>query len=283
MRPSWFLLIPVLSLCFACGCKKAVPPESYLYYGSMAGARVPNGVQFYLDDKVIGTVKGSLSFRLPHGTLLSTSFHRLTLRLATPCGLTPPVRLKVRSLTEQAERKKQEEEPNSGHHVTLEVEGNPTWPRSAMFWVDNGEEFKRKVAIGQVSIGAGYVTERNVGTTLYGLDCAAQHDLFVDGNKVGVLDQPTAQADVVPLYFVTADAKACYRFRSFQYAPAGTPGSAFEDNLTLSGATIYPLPNPPTYFLRTAPARSTNTGRSYELTLTKCKDGDTTPVSPSVP
>jgi hypothetical protein len=132
MRPSGYLLIPVLSLCIVGGCKKAVPPESYLYYGSLAGVRVPDGVQLYLDDKVVGTVKGSLSFRLPHGTLLSTSFHRLTLRLATPCGLTQPVRLKVRALTEQAERKKQEDEPNSGHYVTLEVEGNPTWPKSAM-------------------------------------------------------------------------------------------------------------------------------------------------------
>jgi hypothetical protein len=209
-----------------------------------------------------------VTLRLSREKLLSRT--PITLRLPTPCGLTEPVPVAFEGLDEAAESKKREDEPTAALNVTARLSGTPNWPKRSTFWVDSGKSFEHKLKVGQADLAVSSYTQRSLGVAVYGLDCAPQHDLTVDGKKVAVLERPPPNGSAEALYFVTADAGACYELRWLEYVKPGAPAGALPAPRSLRGASFYPLPDRPTYVIDLAPPRAQGDGTVIEIGRVDC-------------
>lgn len=171
----------------ACG-NKSKPTEFQYNLAFAKDSPVPNDAVLYLGEQKLASVQRPggeyprVSFKLPASTLLHEQVAQLGFRFETPCGRSKPIRVRLPDV-------KARELEWRGHDspfipLDAELEDPTALPTLSRFWVDRTSA-SSKVRVGEAEL----VSEEGKPVDLWQLDCAARHDVTVDGKKVGVVSK----------------------------------------------------------------------------------------------
>ena len=283
-----------LLLASCAGCAKKPDPNQYRYAASFGeGSRVPLNGKLYLGDRPLGPIsvpeRPVAYFALPAATLLHGQKDQLAVRVETPCGPRsvaveivedfPPEHFASLASHEALARK--ERSPSSIIGFKARVDESKL-PVETAFWVDFGEP-ARKVSIGKLPLRPSDRDGDELAPILVpGLDCAAEHEVEVDGKPVGKVSSTSLLAAIggeaveiageneaadkkrkrdveamgeharkVGTCFFIGAPGACYRWTNVVYTSSADVPSL---PVRLRGRQLYRLPEWLDYPLRPAPS-----------------------------
>jgi hypothetical protein len=273
MRPApGALLVSALLATFLGACSKRLPDQVPYEVHLMADGKNLNldayaGAKAYVGEDEVGAV-AFVQSKLPHILFTRPKSagvpEKITLKLATVCGVTPLV-IEVDAPYARKDGKLDEgvlaTRLESAKAVELYTKVSPL--RAAMVYVDWGDA-KDPLEIGEHKI-AGQPKELRVVTE----GCPDSQEVRVGGSAAGTLDakSPATLVSLVP--------GRCYRWAAVAYGNASDSRPA----MLLHGARVYALPGKATYVFKRAPATTTvydvggsNGGVvSTELVADECK------------
>jgi hypothetical protein len=219
-----------------------------------------NGATLLVDGREVGLIREAkdsvyVTAVLPEGKLLSDRSIQLGLRLPTPCGKAIDVPLPAYETnleSPEAERAAREE-----LYPNVDIRRNAELPAPIPIWVDDVGHEGAKVEFGSVEVKGRVIPSDNAREApgrymiLWGSDCAAAHEVKVDGVVVG----KAAPLPDTRSYLIATEAEACYERKVARYASAHDSVGGGVSDFPIPRAQVMPLKwSGFDYFLRRLPS-----------------------------